>query len=108
MAGQDDAIPFERVTLGQLGGELDPACDVVSRAGPWAADVAARPVLHAPGGEPGITEGDAEVSGVDQVVLGLPASAVHDDDDRERAVAGGEAKVARLLRPRAPDDAGHG
>jgi hypothetical protein len=35
---------------------------------------------------------------VDQVVLGLPGAAVHDDDQRERAVAGGKPKVAELLR----------
>src|SRR5512133_4074640 len=103
MAGEDDP-PVERVALGQLGRELDPSRDVLPRPRPRAADVAARAVLDAPGREAGVTDLDAEMADVDQVVLSPPSSAVHDDDQRERAIAGGKPKVAELLRLRSVDE----
>src|SRR5206468_3746795 len=87
-AGKDDPLLVGRAAVEQLAGERDGPRHVISRARPRPTAVAASPVLHVPGPDPGAEELHAEMSGGDQVVLGLPGAAVHENDERERPVAG--------------------
>ena len=82
VAHEDDTLRVERVALDELIHETGRGRHIHGRAGPRPLDVASASILHVPGRDPGVAEGDAHVAGVDQVVRRLPGAAV--DDDRER------------------------
>src|ERR671934_395859 len=82
MPDEHDPLRVERVLRDELLDELDCGRDVVAGPGPRSARVAAATVLEVPGRDPRVTERDAQMTRVDQVVHRLPRTAV--DDDRER------------------------
>ena len=78
--------------------------EVLRCRGPFAAGIAEPAVLEIPASDPGAAECLAEVTEVDQVVGRLPVAAVQHERERERPVAGRDAKVAELERLRPVGD----
>ena len=73
------------------------AANVLKCSGPSAAGIAHATVLDVPGGDAGLLERVAKMSGVNQVVLGAPIAAVNKEDDRMRAISGGNTDVDELI-----------
>src|SRR5207245_1473636 len=73
------------------------AADILKCSGPSAAGIAHATVLDVPGGDAGLLERVAKMSGVSQVVLGAPVAAVNEEDDRMWAFSGGNADVNKLI-----------
>src|SRR4051812_22366046 len=73
------------------------AANVLKGSGPSAAGIAHATVLDVPGGDAGLLERVAKMSGISQVVLGAPVAAVNEENDRMRAFSGGNADVNKLI-----------
>ena len=93
--GHDPVAVDGRVDLGQI---IDPGGDVLSRHRPAsAADLADAAELDVPRRDAPAHEVAGEIVGELERVLLTPEAAVHEDRDRERAVAVGHEQIAELV-----------
>ena len=73
------------------------AADILKCSGPSAAGIAHAPVLDVPGGDTGLLQGVAKMSGVSEIIFRAPIAAVNEEDDWMRAFSGRNADVNELI-----------
>ena len=93
VAQRDDAREIEGVGFSQNADEIEARSCVLKGRRPTAAARSGAAVLYRPAGDALITEGAAQAAGIGEVALGLPPTAVKEDDHRNPIV---------VVRPREP------
>src|SRR6478672_2804060 len=73
------------------------AANVLKCSGPSAAGISEATVFDVPGGDAGLLQCVAKVSGVNEVVFGAPVAAMNKEDEGMRAFASRNANVDELI-----------
>ena len=73
------------------------AADIFKGSGPSATGIAHATVFDVPGGDAGLLQCVAKVSGVNEVVFGAPVAAMNKEDEGMRAFASRNANVDELI-----------
>src|SRR3982750_946325 len=96
MAYCNDAVEIQRVFPGELAEIIGPVRDVPKRARPAAALIADATILETPDREAAVGKRLLDRAGVRDIVLGQPAPAMDEHDDRMRTGALRKPQIAEL------------